>query len=333
MPELEPRIFSFNSPHGACAALHGLGSRCADRPGPRGPGPTSKSIADGAISGWLVPFSLHFDRLAQAVGEHVRRRPRLPVEGPLRRGPRDLPERHSASERIQVTYTNRAATTRTYMARSRASSRRPRAPLRRDRLRQRARVHRAGHGAASRAPPATARACGRSRARCASTASASTSSRTSRRAAALEWIDERRAQQHRAPDRAADPPRDRGAPAASSTTSASATCRWTAPRPRSPAARRSASGSRRRSARSLVGVLYILDEPSIGLHQRDNERLIATLERLRDLGNTVIVVEHDEGTMLRGRPDRRHRPRRRRARRRDRRPGHGRSRSARSRSR
>jgi excinuclease ABC subunit A len=44
-------------------------------------------------------------------------------------------------------------------------------------------------------------------------------------------------------------------------------------------------------------VLYILDEPSIGLHQRDNERLIATLERLRDLGNTVIVVEHDEGTM------------------------------------
>ena len=48
---------------------------------------------------------------------------------------------------------------------------------------------------------------------------------------------------------------------------------------------------------SLVGVLYILDEPSIGLHQRDNERLIATLERLRDLGNTVLVVEHDEGTM------------------------------------
>ncbi len=48
---------------------------------------------------------------------------------------------------------------------------------------------------------------------------------------------------------------------------------------------------------SLVGVLYILDEPSIGLHQRDNEKLIGTLERLRDLGNTVLVVEHDEGTM------------------------------------
>ncbi|MDO4883182.1 MAG: excinuclease ABC subunit UvrA, partial [Oscillospiraceae bacterium] len=48
---------------------------------------------------------------------------------------------------------------------------------------------------------------------------------------------------------------------------------------------------------SLMGVLYILDEPSIGLHQRDNEKLLNTLKRLRDLGNTVIVVEHDEETM------------------------------------
>lgn len=49
---------------------------------------------------------------------------------------------------------------------------------------------------------------------------------------------------------------------------------------------------------SLMGVLYILDEPSIGLHQRDNDKLIATLKRLRDLGNTLIVVEHDDDTML-----------------------------------
>ena len=48
---------------------------------------------------------------------------------------------------------------------------------------------------------------------------------------------------------------------------------------------------------SLMGVLYILDEPSIGLHQRDNDKLLATLRRLRDLGNTLIVVEHDEDTM------------------------------------
>ncbi len=49
---------------------------------------------------------------------------------------------------------------------------------------------------------------------------------------------------------------------------------------------------------SLVGVLYVLDEPSIGLHQRDNDRLLATLARLRDLGNTVLVVEHDRDTIL-----------------------------------
>ncbi|MFI5304645.1 MAG: excinuclease ABC subunit UvrA [Nitrospiria bacterium] len=49
---------------------------------------------------------------------------------------------------------------------------------------------------------------------------------------------------------------------------------------------------------SLVGVLYILDEPSIGLHQRDNERLLNTLKRLRDIGNTVLVVEHDDETIL-----------------------------------
>ena len=48
----------------------------------------------------------------------------------------------------------------------------------------------------------------------------------------------------------------------------------------------------------LTGVLYVLDEPSIGLHQKDNDKLLATLERLKNLGNTLIVVEHDEDTML-----------------------------------
>lgn len=48
---------------------------------------------------------------------------------------------------------------------------------------------------------------------------------------------------------------------------------------------------------ALTGVLYILDEPSIGLHQRDNEKLLSSLQGLRDLGNTLIVVEHDEDTI------------------------------------
>ena len=63
---------------------------------------------------------------------------------------------------------------------------------------------------------------------------------------------------------------------------------------RCPAARRSASAWPRRSAPGLTGVMYVLDEPSIGLHQRDNDRLLDTLRHLRDLGNTVIVVEHDQ---------------------------------------
>ena len=63
----------------------------------------------------------------------------------------------------------------------------------------------------------------------------------------------------------------------------------------------------------LTGVLYVLDEPSIGLHQRDNARLLETLKRLRDLGNTVIVVEHDEDAIRARRSCARHRPRRRHA--------------------
>ena len=51
----------------------------------------------------------------------------------------------------------------------------------------------------------------------------------------------------------------------------------------------------------LTGVMYVLDEPSIGLHQRDNDRLLDTLKRLRDMGNSVIVVEHDEDAILRRR--------------------------------
>ena len=72
----------------------------------------------------------------------------------------------------------------------------------------------------------------------------------------------------------------------------------------------------------LTGVMYVLDEPSIGLHQRDNDRLLQTLKNLRDMGNTVIVVEHDEDAIRIGRLRRRHRPRRRRAWRLHRRPGH-----------
>ena len=67
----------------------------------------------------------------------------------------------------------------------------------------------------------------------------------------------------------------------------------------------------------LTGVLYVLDEPTIGLHPRDTNRLLDTLRAIRDIGNTVLVVEHDRDTMAAADPHTRARPRRGRARRRD----------------
>ena len=101
----------------------------------------------------------------------------------------------------------------------------------------------------------------------------------------------------RAGDRRAGAQGNPVAAAASCSTSGWSTCRCPAPR-------RTLSGGEAQRIRlatqigsGLVGVLYVLDEPSIGLHQRDNRRLIETLTRLRDLGNTLIVVEHDEDTI------------------------------------
>src|SRR5207249_9510334 len=75
-------------------------------------------------------------------------------------------------------------------------------------------------------------------------------------------------------------------------------CSADGPRSRSSATRSGGESQRIRLASQvgsgLTGVLYVLDEPSIGLHQRDNDRLLKTLTKLRDLGNTVLVVEHDE---------------------------------------
>jgi hypothetical protein len=83
----------------------------------------------------------------------------------------------------------------------------------------------------------------------------------------------------------------------SCSTWASNTSRSIARPTRSPAVKRSAYVSPRQLGSGLVGALYVLDEPTIGLHQRDNDKLIETLKHLRDLGNTVIVVEHDEDTI------------------------------------
>ena len=101
----------------------------------------------------------------------------------------------------------------------------------------------------------------------------------------------------RAPRRRATRGRDASGVSTCSSRSASATSPSTGPRPRSPGARLTASVWPPRSGRGMQGLLYVLDEPSVGLHQRDNARLIETLRSIRDAGNTVVVVEHDEETI------------------------------------
>ena len=293
MPELEPRSFSFNSPHGACAECHGLGFQRSVDPDLVVQDP-SKPITDGAVSGWLVPFSLHFDRLAEAVGEHLG----VDVGVPWR----DLPEhaRHAflyglGDERVQVTYTSKRGRTRSYMARYEGivpSNERRYKETESDNTREwieqvmSLKPCPACHGARLRPESLSVRVDGLGIHEFSSMSAA----------AALEWIRHVKLSdtERQVARLILKEIQERlqflvnvGVGYLSMDRTASTLSGGEAQRIRLA----TQIGS------SLVGVLYILDEPSIGLHQRDNERLIATLERLRNLGNTVIVVEHDEGTM------------------------------------
>jgi len=294
MPELEPRSFSFNSPHGACPGCHGLGMvRTVD--------PDlvvqdeSKPIADGAISGWLVPFSLHFDRLAQAVGEHAGFDATVPWNE-LSDEARDIFLNGLGKERIPVTYTTRRNNQRTYMAKYEGivpSIERRYAETDSDNAREFLENVMAlkpcsdCDGARLRAESRSVRVDGLGLHEYTHLSAA----------AALEWISQVKLSntERQVARLILKEIEERlhflvnvGVGYLSMDRTASTLSGGEAQRIRLA----TQIGS------SLVGVLYILDEPSIGLHQRDNERLIATLERLRNLGNTVIVVEHDEGTML-----------------------------------
>ncbi|MBI2691435.1 MAG: excinuclease ABC subunit UvrA [Solirubrobacterales bacterium] len=294
MPELEPRSFSFNSPHGACPDCHGLGQvRTVD--------PDlvvqdeSKPIADGAISGWLVPFSLHFDRLAQAVGEHAGFDASLPWNE-LSDEAREIFMNGLGKERIPVTYVTRRNNTRTYMAKYEGivpSIERRYAETDSDNAREFLEQVMAlkpcstCDGARLRAESRAVRVDGLGLHEYTHLSAA----------AALEWISNVKLSntERQVARLILKEIEERlnflvnvGVGYLSTDRTASTLSGGEAQRIRLA----TQIGS------SLVGVLYILDEPSIGLHQRDNERLIATLERLRNLGNTVIVVEHDEGTML-----------------------------------
>ena len=294
IPELEPRIFSFNSPHGACERCHGLGFQRVIDPELVVPDPTL-SLGEGALQPWNRGITAYWRRLIAAVAEEygVDARQALVEAEEIREG--DLPLRHrrrSPSGHATPTASAAAAPTRSA---SRGSSTTCSAAMRRPTRRPIA------SGSRATWPSSPARDCDGARLRPESLAvkvggiSIAAYTELSARAAA-EWIaalelteTERaiaRLIVREISERLAFL-ENVGIGYLSLARSA-----------------RSLSGGEAQRIRlatqigsSLVGVMYVLDEPSIGLHQRDNEKLIGTLDRLRDLGNTVIVVEHDEGTM------------------------------------
>src|SRR5687768_7011980 len=293
MPELEPRIFSFNSPHGACPRCTGLGSQMEIDPELVVPDP-SLSIDEGAILPWSSGASTYYDQITQAIAERYE----IDLEAPWQ----DLPEEQqdlflygTNGDRIYVTYRNRMGRKRSYMTNfegivpnlerryketdsdwSREKieeymTMRPCPECKGARLRPESRAVQVAGLAIHEFTAMSAR-------------------RSLEWVSALELSDQDRAIARLILREIEERLRflDNVGVGYLGMARAAATL----------------SGGEAQRIRlatqigsSLVGVLYILDEPSIGLHQRDNARLIATLERLRELGNTVLVVEHDEGTM------------------------------------
>ncbi|MGI9556810.1 MAG: excinuclease ABC subunit UvrA [Solirubrobacterales bacterium] len=293
IPELEPRMFSFNSPHGACERCHGLGFQRVVDPELIVPDPTL-SIADGALSAWMGNTSRYYRRLLAAVCDEND----IELEAPwqsLRKKDRDLILKGTGDQNHKISYRNRYGRRRNYSVRFEgvlAGLERRYRNTDSDNTRERIEVLMALQpcpecdGARLRPESLAVSVSGLGIHEF--TALAAT--------AALEWIEGLELTE-------------------TERTIARLIVREIGERlrflesvgigyltlDRAAATLSGGEAQRIRLATqigsSLVGVLYILDEPSIGLHQRDNEKLIGTLARLRDLGNTVIVVEHDEGTI------------------------------------
>jgi excinuclease ABC subunit A len=293
VPELEPRMFSFNSPHGACARCTGLGSQMEIDPELIVPDP-SLSLSEGAILPWSTSASNYYETMTQALAERYEVDQDAAWE--------DLPEEvqdtflyGTNGDRLYISYRNRYGRRRSYtttfdgiVANLERRYRDTDSEYVREKIEEYMSVRPCPecHGARLR-PESLAVTVGglgiheltrMSAGRAIEWFEALELTATERQIVrlVLREIDERLrfltsvGVGYLSLDRAA-------------------------------ATLSGGEAQRIRLATqigsSLVGVLYILDEPSIGLHQRDNARLIRTLERLRDLGNTVIVVEHDEGTI------------------------------------
>jgi excinuclease ABC subunit A len=291
--ELEPRIFSFNSPHGACERCTGLGSQMEIDPELVVPNP-ALSVGEGAIAPWANSASNYYEQVTEAIAKRYEVDLAAPWEE-LPEEQRDLFLYGTNGEKLQIEYRNRFGRRRNYATRFEgvvANLERRYRETDSEWTRERMEEY-----MSLRACPV----CGGARLRAESRAVLVGGTRIEDFCAlsahrALKWLQDVELSET-----------DRHV--------ARLILREISERLRflenvgigylsMDRAAATLSGGEAQRIRlatqigsSLVGVLYILDEPSIGLHQRDNGKLIGTLERLRDLGNTVIVVEHDEQTM------------------------------------
>jgi excinuclease ABC subunit A len=291
--ELEPRIFSFNSPHGACPRCTGLGSQMEIDPDLVVPDPTL-SIGEGAIAPWAASASEYYEQLIQAISERYS----VDLETPWQKLPepsRDFFLYGTNGDRVQISYRNRFGRRRSYATNFEGIV---------PNLERRYRETESDFSREKIEEYMTLRPCPDCKGARLRPESRSVlvegipinefTGLSARRA--LEWVRALELTEHdrriarlvlREIEERLQFLDNVGVGYLSMNRAAATLSGGEAQRIRLA----TQIGS------SLVGVLYILDEPSIGLHQRDNARLIVTLERLRDLGNTVLVVEHDEGTM------------------------------------
>ena len=291
--ELAPRNFSFNSPYGACPTCDGLGTRYEVDPELVVPDP-DRSIDDGAVAPWAGARTEYFGRLLQGVAETFDISTSVPWRK-LKKQDQKVILYGSGSTQVHLHYKNRFGRTRSYYTHYEGVIpflQRRHTEAESDSTREQI------EGYMREVP---CRACGGARLRpesLAVTVSGKSifdlcdlSIRDSTHFVADLTLSER---DHLIADRVLKEVRARlqflvdvGLDYLCLNRSAGTLAGGEAQRIR--LASQIGSG--------LVGVLYVLDEPSIGLHQRDNRKLIDTLLRLRDLGNTVIVVEHDEETI------------------------------------
>jgi excinuclease ABC subunit A len=293
LPELQPRIFSFNSPHGACPRCTGLGAQQEIDPDLLVPDP-SLSLAEGALVPWSIGNSSFYESVIQAIAERYELDLDTPWED-LSEEQRDLFLYGTKGDRVYVQYRNRMGRRRSYMlAFEGLVPSLERRYKETDSSQQRERIEEymsfrpcpECKGARLR-PEVLAVTVGGNNIHEFSQLSVTR---------AIEFLDtlELTETERLIGARIIKEIRER-------LTFLDDVGVGYLQLDRASATLSGGEAQRLRLATQigsqLVGVLYILDEPSIGLHQRDNGRLIATLARLRDLGNTVLVVEHDEQMM------------------------------------